>query len=184
MLALTDSLKSAVNARGGVLYIDTESSFSPMRSSLLTRSEGRDLVACRVLEIAATRFPAIYGSAEAQQELANRIQVYTIKNSVELAGKLESLDEEIVERNVRMIVLDSIASIARVDFDSNATSQRQNLLARIASVLKQLAETFRIPVVVVNQITTATGKTPVVGQHIANVETGTEVFLSPLVPPP
>jgi RecA/RadA recombinase len=93
---------------------------------------------------------------------------------------LDSLEETIIENNVKLIVVDSIASVARKvcaptqrltlsyhslsrsaflsnhtqDFDDGGVMRRQAQLAAQASTLKRLAENFNIPVLVSNQVTT------------------------------
>jgi RAD51-like protein 1 len=59
----------------------------------------------------------------------------------------------ILGKNVKLILLDSIASIVRKEFNAQNTWKRQEFLSKEASVLKYLAETFSIPVVIVNQVT-------------------------------
>lgn len=58
----------------------------------------------------------------------------------------------IIERNVRLIIIDPIASLVRKDFDKLAISKRQEQLNKIASQLKTIAETFHLPVIVSNQV--------------------------------
>ena len=50
--------------------------------------------------------------------------------------------------------MDSVASVARRDFDPSSTFKRQDLLAKEAAKLKYYAEIFSIPVIVTNQVTT------------------------------
>ncbi len=64
------------------------------------------------------------------------------------------MEIEIIEKNIKLIVLDSVASVVRKEFDSGNIAKRQDLLSKEASILKYLAETFSIPVVVSNQVTT------------------------------
>lgn len=73
-----------------------------------------------------------------------------------------------MERSAKLIILDSIAYITRVEFDSAATIQRQNLLSKIASTLKNIAECYKLPVLISNQITTVIHKTPINPQFIQN----------------
>jgi RAD51-like protein 1 len=66
---------------------------------------------------------------------------------------LRQLAEELHRRNVGLVVLDSVAMLARLEYDSRQVVTRQKLLAEQASLLKQAAERFCIPVVVTNQVT-------------------------------
>jgi RecA/RadA recombinase len=52
------------------------------------------------------------------------------------------------------IVVDSIAAPMRSQYDKSRLSDRAQLLGKIASSLKYLGETFAIPTVVTNQVTT------------------------------
>jgi len=60
-----------------------------------------------------------------------------------------SLEEEIISKKVKLIIIDSVASVVRKEFDTKLQgnlAERSNFLARGASVLKYLAEEFSIPV--------------------------------------
>lgn len=64
-------------------------------------------------------------------------------------SRIESLEEEIISKNVKLVVIDSVASVVRKEFDTKLQGnllERSNLLAREASILKYLAEEFSIPV--------------------------------------
>ena len=69
---------------------------------------------------------------------------------------LRQLPAELERRNIGLVVLDSIAMLARLEHDSRAMIARQKLLAEQSSLLKQAAERFGIPVVVTNQVTAGT----------------------------
>jgi hypothetical protein len=80
------------------------------------------------------------------------------------------VEETLVESQAKLLIVDSVASVARKDFDSNFVAKRQGftscylipfliinsfpteLLAKQASTLKYLSETFTIPIVVTNQV--------------------------------
>ncbi len=82
--------------------------------------------------------------------------------------RIESLQEVIVENNIKLVILDSVASVLRRDYDFSNIFQRQSmilagvcktlliffsdLLSKEASTLKYIAETFDIPIVVTNQV--------------------------------
>lgn len=70
--------------------------------------------------------------------------------------RLQTLEEEIILKKIKLVIVDSVASVVRKEFSTNRKSvvTRQELLSKEASILKYLAETFNIPVVVVNQVTT------------------------------
>ena len=65
--------------------------------------------------------------------------------------------------HVRLIVVDSVAAVARRDFDGGGEDggasdfrTRSDLLFRLSALLKLLSDTFRIPVVVTNQVRSST----------------------------
>lgn len=63
--------------------------------------------------------------------------------------RIMSLEEEIISKKVKLIIIDSVASVVRKEFDTKLQgnlAERSNFLARGASVLKYLAEEFSIPV--------------------------------------
>ncbi len=92
-----------------------------------------------------------------------------------LLTRLKGLDDVVVTHGVRLIVVDSIACLARKvrcrrcagqalwpllsgcahslqDFGPTELQERQMLLSETAAALKYLAETFNLPVVVTNQV--------------------------------
>eukprot|EP00904_Undaria_pinnatifida_P011168 jgi/Undpi1/7181/HiC_scaffold_22.g09655.m1 len=133
----------------GVVYVDTERKFSPDR----------------LVEIASTRMPEQYGdfSPAGLERLLNQVTVYTVDTSSALLERLESLQTRIIEGNVRLIILDSVAALARRDFAREDTINRQELLTRQAAVLKSLAYTFSAVVVVTNQVTSFSSSSRVQG---------------------
>ena len=63
--------------------------------------------------------------------------------------RLQNLEEDLIVKNVKLIIVDSIASLVRKEFDSRGSRnmiERTNLLAKEAAILKYLAEEFKIPV--------------------------------------
>lgn len=68
---------------------------------------------------------------------------------------IQSLEEVIIDNNIKCIIIDSIAAIVRREFDTNSLVQRQSTLGKQAAMLKTLAENFNIPILVTNQVTTS-----------------------------
>ena len=63
--------------------------------------------------------------------------------------RLQKLEEIIVACNAKLVVIDSIASVIRKEYDSainHNMAERSSFLARVAMILKQTAEAFSIPV--------------------------------------
>ncbi|KAL2082373.1 hypothetical protein ACEWY4_022191 [Coilia grayii] len=125
----------------GVIYIDTESAFS----------------AERLLEMAQSRFPDYFSVPERLLETAGRVHLFKELTCQEVLTRLERLEEDIISCGAGLVILDSVASVVRKEFDTSLSgnlTQRSNLLGRQAATLKYLAQEFRMPVVVTNQITT------------------------------
>jgi RAD51-like protein 1 len=127
---------------GSVIFIDTESRFS----------------AARLVEIARTRWPQRFASDEAAEALARNVVLFSPASSAELQQRLESLEATIIERGARLVIVDSIAALVRSEFGRERLVERQALLGEQAARLKVLAEAFRIPVLVTNQVTTKSGE--------------------------
>lgn len=53
---------------------------------------------------------------------------------------------------MRLVIIDSIAALARADLGAASVADRQAALNAQAARLKYLAETFRMPVLVTNQV--------------------------------
>lgn len=123
---------------GSVIYIDTESSFSPSR----------------LVEIAQKKYPKMFQSEEAIKILMSQVVVYSPSSSKELKERICNLQVAIIENNAKLIVVDSVAAPVRIDYDAGNLLERSAILGKIASILKYLGETFNIPVVVTNQVTT------------------------------
>ncbi|GAB5360865.1 hypothetical protein AAMO2058_000664100 [Amorphochlora amoebiformis] len=126
---------------GGTLYFDTESSFSPSR----------------LVEIARERYPNIYNT-QALKRLISNVHVYQTNKTQELVKKLEGLDAFLIEEKIKLIILDSIALPFRSEFDGKHIPARQRLLNTVASKLKYFSDTFGLPVVTTNQVTTKFSK--------------------------
>jgi len=110
-----------------------------------------------LVEIASNRFPDLFNSNEILLQLSERIHVYWESTCSSLWDRLQRLEEEVISKRVKLIILDSVASLVRKEFDSRVSrnlNERTALLSKEAAILKYLAETFHIPVVVTNQITT------------------------------
>ncbi|XP_037994847.1 DNA repair protein RAD51 homolog 2 isoform X1 [Motacilla alba alba] len=117
---------------GAVIYIDTESAFS----------------AERLIEIAANRFPAYYDSDEKLLCMTRSIHLYRELTCCSVLKRIMSLEEEIILKKVKLVIIDSVASVVRKEFDTKLQgnlAERSNFLTRGASVLKYLAEEFSIP---------------------------------------
>ncbi|XP_051885583.1 DNA repair protein RAD51 homolog 2 isoform X2 [Pristis pectinata] len=130
---------------GTVVYIDTESAFS----------------AERLVEIARCRFPDYFCTEQELIRMTNKIHLYRELTCSDVLRRVESLEDDVISKGVKLIVVDSIASVIRKEFDTRLQgnlSERSNLLSSEAATLKYLAEEFSIPVILTNQITTRIGQ--------------------------
>ncbi|CAL8316552.1 unnamed protein product [Merluccius merluccius] len=128
----------------GVVYIDTESAFS----------------AERLVEMAQARFPQHFSSRERVLQMAGRVHVFRELTCQDVLNRLDRLEEDIISTKAGVVILDSVASVVRKEFDTTLPGNlatRSNLLSLEASTLKYLAHQFNIPVVLTNQITTHPG---------------------------
>ncbi|CAM9591377.1 unnamed protein product, partial [Discosporangium mesarthrocarpum] len=155
----------------GVVYLDTERKFSPDR----------------LMEIATSRTPEYYASndeahtSEGMTRLLAQVTVFSLDSSTDLLGRLESLQPLIIEGNKRLIILDSIAALARKvkrTLERGDVVNRQELLTRQAAVLKRLAYVFNAVVLVTNQVTTrfAPSNEPPQGGQQASVRSDDSFF--------
>ena len=114
-----------------VVYIDTEMKFSPPRVREIVRGRRR-------------------GSEEGDDIIMSRLHVFRPENSKKLLSVLKSLESYVIEFNVGIVILDSMAFHVLREFSSSQIARRQALLGSLASILKWIAETFQIPVLVTN----------------------------------
>ncbi|XP_069117926.1 DNA repair protein RAD51 homolog 2-like isoform X2 [Argopecten irradians] len=141
MLSVQCTLSSELGGlAGSVFYIDTESTFS----------------AERLVEIAEAKHPDLL-VGDKLVELTSRVIVDTHQTCASLMNRLNTIEKEIIKKNVKLVIVDSIASLVRKEYSTSMVSNitdRNNFLTQQAALLKYIAETFSIPVVVTNQITT------------------------------
>jgi len=63
--------------------------------------------------------------------------------------RLQKLEELIISCNAKLVVIDSIASVVRKEYDSTIShnmAERSGFLAHVAAILKHTAEALFIPV--------------------------------------
>lgn len=116
---------------GSVYYIDTETTFSPSR----------------ILQMASND-----ENIENPREILNNIYVsraYSVEHQLKLVKDAEKL---IKEKNIKLIIIDSIASHFRTEFGKDELPKRQQTLMRHAEVLLKFAESYQAAVVVTNQV--------------------------------
>ncbi|XP_063418646.1 DNA repair protein RAD51 homolog 2-like isoform X1 [Mytilus trossulus] len=148
MLSVVATLPANMGGLDGcVMYIDTESAFS----------------AERLVQVAQCKYPEYFRQEDSLLQLTRSIFVDVQQTCSSLIKRLTSLEEEIISRKIKLIVVDSIASLVRKEYSGSGGKSlidRTNFLSQQAAILKYLAEVFCIPVVVTNQITTRFGQNP------------------------
>ena len=125
--------------KSNVVYLDTENKFSSARLLEILTSDrwqsSRDANSTVRTDL---------------NRVLNRVRVLQPESSKELLRTLQGLEKLVIEHDVGLIVLDSMAFHVLNDFDSSQIPRRQALLGSMASILKWIAETFSLPVVVTN----------------------------------
>ncbi|XP_060030739.1 DNA repair protein RAD51 homolog 2 isoform X2 [Erinaceus europaeus] len=142
MMSVLATLPTNMGGLGGaVVYIDTESAFS----------------AERLVKIAESRFPRYFDTEEKLLSTSSKVHLYQELSCDAVLQRIESLEEEIISKGVKMVIIDSVASVVRKEFDTQLQGnmrERSKFLAKEAASLKYLAKEFSIPVILTNQITT------------------------------
>lgn len=149
-----------------VVYIDTELRFE----------------AERVIEIAKSIAPQLYDAdavgASAEENLCQflrRIAVVRAASQLDLFNKVATIAEEARDRNVKLLIVDSVAYLARKDFtgsrgyrnSGNGIGDRQEALMRLANLLKRIASDCNCAVIVTNQVTSQlAGRGSAGGDHL------------------
>lgn len=92
-----------------------------------------------MVEITKCRYPHLSSNLEQLSSLADRIHVLTELTCDSFSQTLESLDLIIAEKGVGLIIVDSIASLARKEYDTaskRGVAERAALLSKHAARLK------------------------------------------------
>ncbi len=115
---------------GNAFFIDTERTFSPRR----------------VVEMASYRELDV-------EEILNNIYISSAVNTHHLFSIVDQLDEIIPEKNIKLLIIDSLASHFRSEFiGKGKLVERQQKLMKIAELLIMIAVKYDIAIVVTNQI--------------------------------
>lgn len=138
MVAITAAPLSLGGLEQHVIYIDTEGAFS----------------AARLTEILRVRFQALNTQPSLLLETMRRVHVHVESTCATLLQRLEALEALIIEHKVRLVVVDSVASVVRKEFEPESSISRTDLLAKEAVLLKHMADTLDLAVVICNQVTT------------------------------
>lgn len=122
--------KEEGGAEGAVLFIDTESSFRPERVKQMAEAQGMD--------------PDI---------ILSNIYVAKAINSDHQIILIEKAEEMIKEKNIKLIIVDSITSHFRADYSGRgALSERQQKLNKHIHMLQKLTDQYNLAAVIANQV--------------------------------
>jgi DNA repair protein RadA len=115
---------------GGVIFIDTESTFRPERVHQIAEARGLDPI----------------------QVLKNTI-ICRVYNSSHLELAIKRLGKYIEQYNAKLVIVDSIISLHRSEFAGRGTlAERQQKLNGLIHRLLRVAEIYNVAVVVTNQV--------------------------------
>ena len=115
---------------GGVLYIDTEQTFRPERIQQMARAQGLD-----------------------EQKVLENIVVGRAYNSDHQILLVEKAKDIIKEKNIKLIVVDSVTAHFRADYVGRGSlAERQQKLNRHLHTLQKYADSFNLAVYVTNQV--------------------------------
>ena len=122
-LAVTVALPVSHHGREcGVWYIDTERGF--------TTSRFIEMATSRVA--AGTPPPSMH-------EVLTRVHVHELRETEQIMRLLDECEEQLIEQNVALIIIDSVAAPTRKEFEARTVTSihaRQSMLAKLASRLK------------------------------------------------
>ncbi|NHJ05337.1 MAG: DNA repair and recombination protein RadA [Candidatus Heimdallarchaeota archaeon] len=115
---------------GSVYYIDTEGTFSSTRVAQIATERGLN-----------------------PTEILKNIAVTRTYNSDHLMFLITNAQKIIRERNVKLFIIDSIASHFRAEYIGNEKLvSRQQIVMNLAETLKKLLDEFELAIVVTNQV--------------------------------
>jgi len=135
---------------GGVVYIDTENTFH----------------GDRLIELAQRRYPAYYENHAVLRNLTASVITLKPNTAAELMDCLQKVEVLVLEKQCKLIILDSIAFLVRAmpagpgiggggghaHGAPAAAAQRNETLGEVSSRLKALSEKLSVACVVTNQV--------------------------------
>ncbi|PIA50046.1 hypothetical protein AQUCO_01300644v1 [Aquilegia coerulea] len=135
---------------GKAIYIDTEGSFMVERVFQIAEACIEDLLESRVFQ--QKDYQACRESMQPQTFLTN-IFYFRVCSYTEQIALINYLEKFITEnRDVKIVIIDSVTFHFRQDFDDLAL--RTRVLSGMALKLMKLAKSFSLAVVLLNQVTT------------------------------
>ncbi|GFQ69109.1 DNA repair protein RAD51 homolog 2 [Trichonephila clavata] len=138
MLSILTSLPMPLGLAAQVIYIDTESAFCAERLKIMAQK----------------RFPGAIKEEEVAHYL-QRILVHKVNSITALKEVMLHLEKEIIKSKVKLIIIDSVASLMRKEYGTDGIDslmERNKILMELAAMLKDLAQTYNLVVFLSNQI--------------------------------
>ena len=117
---------------GGVLFIDTENTFSKTKIERIAKRFGLDLT----------------------KTLSNifHARIYSTDHQLQM---IHASEKAIKEKGAKLIIVDSLTALVRAEYIGiGMLAQRQQVLNKIIHDLSRIAETYNVAVVVTNQVAT------------------------------
>jgi len=89
---------------------------------------------------------------EIERKICDRCTIIDVSNSKELIESLDNLEEYIFEKNIKLLVIDSLGTLASKEFmgKEGGIFERASVLQTEATLLKQLSEKFKVGILVTN----------------------------------
>ena len=145
---------------GSVLFIDTEGTFRPERIESIAKAAGLD----------------------PKKTLENIVVVRAITTEQQILT-IERVDKLVQERNIKLIIVDSLMSLFRSEFvGRGALNERQGKVNQHLHKLQMLADKYKLAVYITNQVMDNPGilfgdpTTPIGGNILAHAAT-TRLYL-------
>lgn len=165
-ICLTTALTAAAQHKAYSLFFDTEGSFSSKRLYEMAKARGLN--------------------PEETCPLVNYAKVYSSEHLIFL---LENAHKPIRERNIRLIIVDSLVSPFRAEYPGRELlAQRQQLINRCLRLLINYARVYRIAVLTTEQVLASPigyvydvrpeVLNPPVGGHVVSHMVGNRVYLT------
>ncbi len=152
--------KAKGGLEGGVLFIDTEGTFRPERIEQIAKA----------------------AEIDPRKALENMVIVRAITTEQQILT-IERADKLIVERNIKLIIVDSLMSLFRSEFvGRGALNERQGKVNQHLHKLQMLADKYKLAVYITNQVMDNPGilfgdpTTPIGGNILAHAAT-TRLYL-------
>ena len=152
--------KSEGGLDGNAVIIDTESTFRPERIRQIAEQNGMD-----------------------PKKVLSKIYVAKAYNSDHQVVLAEKVKEQIKEKNIKLIIIDSLMSHFRSDYSGRGElAPRQQKLNRHIHALQKIADTNNVAIYITNQVMSRPDMlfgdpTTAIGGHVVAHGTGVRIYL-------